>query len=215
MTETTTFLNLTTFLNKAGGALSLRDGGAGDRAVVTGNFIGSGGAIALDTFLGDDSSSSDRLVIDGGSATGHSLVTITNVGGPGAETTGNGILIVQSTNSGRTAPGAFVLGKMVAAGPYAYLLFRGGVTGGADNNWFLRSDIDCSAPGAPAALCPPPQSLRRRLPYHRQRLRPLRRPWDHHLRLRRPSRSSRRTPNFRSIAPPRRSMPKRRSSPAR
>jgi len=33
------------------------------------NYIGEGGAIGLNTFLGTDDSPSDRLVIDGGAAT--------------------------------------------------------------------------------------------------------------------------------------------------
>ena len=40
----------------------------------------------MNTFLGADGSPSDRLVINGGTATGKSFLRINNVGGPGAET---------------------------------------------------------------------------------------------------------------------------------
>jgi autotransporter-associated beta strand protein len=53
------------------------------------NYEGAGGTLALRTFLGTDGSPSDVLAIAGinGSATGTSIISITNVGGPGAETT--------------------------------------------------------------------------------------------------------------------------------
>ena len=50
----------------------------------------------MNTFLGGDGSPSDKLVINGGSATGNSLLRITNAGGPGAETVANGIAVVQA-----------------------------------------------------------------------------------------------------------------------
>src|SRR5262250_1072508 len=88
----------------------------------------AGGTLGLNTFLGDDNSPSDRLVINGGSATGPSLLRITNAGGPGAETTGNGILVVQAINGGMTTGNAFTLGGAeVREGAFDYDLFRGGL----------------------------------------------------------------------------------------
>ena len=53
---------------------------------------------------------------------------ITNTGGPGAETTGNGIVVVNAINGGTTTPVAFSLaGGRVTAGAFDYFLFRGGV----------------------------------------------------------------------------------------
>ena len=64
----------------------------------------------------------------------------------GALTTGDGILVVDAMNGGTTAPGAFA--GFAAAGPYEYLLYRGGSTPGSENDLFLRSSIQ-SVPSEP------------------------------------------------------------------
>ena len=135
----------------------------------------------MNTFLGADGSPSDRLVINGGTASGNSFLRITNAGGPGAETVANGIQVVQAINGGTTAPGAFTLPGEVRAGAFDYRLFRGGLSGSPDD-WFLRSSFivgpvepsvplvpraaDRSTAGAAAAGC---------LPDHRTGDRDLRR----------------------------------------
>ena len=64
---------------------------------------------------------------------------VTNVGGPGAETT-NGILVVNAINGATTASGAFTLANPeLRAGAFDYDLFRGGAGGASPNDWFLRS----------------------------------------------------------------------------
>jgi outer membrane autotransporter protein len=126
------------------------------RTLTTLNYQGTGGTLGLNTFLGTDGSPSDRLVINGGTANGNSFLRITNATGPGALTTGNGIQVVSAVNGGTTAPTAIALNGIVAAGPYEYLLFRGGLAPGAENDWFLRSAINCSAPNAPVPPCPAP-----------------------------------------------------------
>ncbi len=73
------------------------------------SYVGAGGTLALRTFLGTDGSPSDLLTINGGTATGSTIVRITNAGGPGAETVANGIQVVQAINGATTAPGAFTL----------------------------------------------------------------------------------------------------------
>ena len=40
-----------------------------------------------------------------------------------------------------SVPHAFGLGAPVVAGPYEYLLFRGGTGAGASDDWFLRSTL--------------------------------------------------------------------------
>ena len=105
------------------------------------NYAGMGGTIAMNTFFGGDGSPSDKLVVNGGSATGNSILRITNTGGPGTETLANGIAVVQAINGGTTAPGAFMLSSgELRAGAFDYDLFRGGVSG-SPNDWFLRSDL--------------------------------------------------------------------------
>jgi type V secretory pathway adhesin AidA len=127
-------------------------GTVGHKTITTVNYIGANGVLGLNTYLGDDTSPSDKLVIDGGTATGASRLFIRNTTGPGALTTGNGIEVVRAMNGATTAPSAFSLGNAVLAGPYEYLLFRGGVTPGAENSWFLRNE---SGPIPPTPPVPP------------------------------------------------------------
>jgi outer membrane autotransporter protein len=111
---------------------------------VNGNFMGAAGStLAINTFLGGDGSPSDTLVISGAgaAATGNTIVHVTNVGGPGEETTANGILVVNATGGATTASSAFTLANPeLRAGAFDYDLFRGGVSGSA-NDWFLRSSF--------------------------------------------------------------------------
>jgi len=125
----------------------VRLGGApGTDLTVAGDYVGEDGTILFNTYLGDDSSISDRMLIDGGRASGNSVILVTNIGGGGARTTGDGILLIDAVNGGTTAAGAFTLGAPAVAGPYEYSLYRGGVFGGSPDDWFLRTDLDCSLP---------------------------------------------------------------------
>ena len=104
------------------------------------NYTGLGGGITLNTFLGADNSPSDQLIINRGTATGSTALTVHNTTGPGAETTANGILVVNAINGATTAPGAFTLGNPeLRAGAFDYRLFQGGLNGSDPNDWFLRS----------------------------------------------------------------------------
>ena len=124
------------------------------KQLYVGSYVGAGGTLGIHTFLGDDDSPTDRLIIDGGTASGHSFIAVTNTGGPGASTTANGIPVVEVLNGGTTAPGAFSLAGPVIAGPYEYTLERGGASAGTGDYWFLRNTISCGGSGNPA--CPPP-----------------------------------------------------------
>ena len=95
--------------------------------LTTQNYAGLGGTLGLNTYLGPDGSPSDRLVISGGSATGNTIVRVTNAGGPGAETTGDGIQVVSAINGAMTSASAFALpAGELRAGAFDYDLFRGG-----------------------------------------------------------------------------------------
>ncbi|WP_080693549.1 autotransporter outer membrane beta-barrel domain-containing protein [Pseudomonas chlororaphis] len=107
------------------------------RTLTVNHLNGRGGSIGLYTRLGSSGSITDRLVIDGGSATGRSLLRIHNAGGLGDLTAGNGIPVVITTNGGTTSANAFKLESPVLAGPYRYRLQRGG--SGAPEDWFLVS----------------------------------------------------------------------------
>lgn len=127
---------------------------------VAGNYVGQGGAIRLSTVLGSDGSASDRVVIDRGRAGGETSLLISNAGGGGARTQGDGIKVIETANGGTTALGAFRLGGRAAAGAYEYRLFRGGYSGGSGDDWFLRNTVPVTSvesPGAgqPAAGGPP------------------------------------------------------------
>ena len=143
------------------GLVNMGTGTAPGTVLTTTSYVGIGGTIAMNTFLGGDGSPSDKLVINGGTATGMTGLMIHNNGGPGAETVGNGIQVVSATNGGTTAPGAFLLDGEARAGAFDYDLFRGGVGGSSPNDWFLRSTFD-SGPGPiepPFPTEPPPEPL--------------------------------------------------------
>lgn len=124
------------------GTVNMRDGAAGDRLTVGGNYVSNGGRLLIDTYLGADASATDRLVIRGNSVLGSGATSllVTNTTGGGAQTTGDGIRVVQV--DGASGSGAFVLGNRVAAGAYEYLLYHNGVGANAgDGDWYLRSTL--------------------------------------------------------------------------
>lgn len=136
---------------------------AGVFKTLTVNTYSGDGAIGLHTFLAGDGSPSDKLVIDGGTATalpgGNTALLITSARdasgaiGRGALTTGNGILVVDALNGGTTATDAFRLGGRVIAGPYEYTLQRSSVDASNGEAWYLRSTAEPVPPSPPE---PPP-----------------------------------------------------------
>lgn len=137
------------------GRIDLSNGGSspGDSFTIAGNYVGNGGTLQLQSVLGNDASASDKLVIEGGNASGNTVMNILNVGGTGASTVADGIMVVQATNGGTTAPGAFALSSGISVGAYEYFLFKGGVSAGTTENWYLRSTI---VPGPVPAPAPAP-----------------------------------------------------------
>ncbi len=139
---------------------------AGDTLSVFGNYVGSNGQLLLQTALGDDSSASDRLVVSQGTISGNTQMGVTNLGGLGGLTRGSGIEVVQALNGATSTNDAFALKGSVSAGAYQYYLFKGGVTAGTENNWYLRSSVVAvralavpaavSAPVVPLAAAPVP-----------------------------------------------------------
>jgi outer membrane autotransporter protein len=119
-------------------------GGAGDTFTINGNYQGNGGLLFLDTVLGSDGSTSDRLVISGGAATGSTGIEIVNAGGAGDLTVADGIRVVEAIG-GATTGGAFALASRVAAGAFEYLLFKGDAAG-AGEDWYLRSTLTPTSP---------------------------------------------------------------------
>ena len=148
-------IGVTTFTNS--GVIDLQSNPVpGDVFVITGGrtagvagpgtYISNGGSLMLDTVLNEGGAAtlSDTLVVDGTSvgARGATQTLIHNVGGTGAETVGDGILVVQVLDPTRSAAGAFALppGEL-RAGAFDYDLFHGGVGGSNPADWFLRSSF--------------------------------------------------------------------------
>jgi autotransporter family porin len=102
---------------------------------VDGDFTG-GGHLVMNTYLGDDSSETDKLAVTG-STSGETLVTVNNTGGPGAQTLEG----IQMITVGGTSAGEFTSSR-VTEGGYEYMLRRGGSfvgSTGADSDWYLTS----------------------------------------------------------------------------
>ncbi|MNU69674.1 Outer membrane protein IcsA autotransporter precursor [compost metagenome] len=125
-------------LNNAG-IIDLSSGNASDTLTVQGNYAGNGGQLWVQSALGDDSSPSDKLVVNGGTLTGTTAITVNNLGGAGAETLQNGIQVVQAQGTAVSNSDAFSLKAPVSAGAYDYVLYKGGITAGSENSWYLRS----------------------------------------------------------------------------
>nr|WP_242697543.1 autotransporter outer membrane beta-barrel domain-containing protein [Bordetella petrii] len=122
---------------------------------IAGDYEALGGGLNIRTQLGDDSSPTDKLVITGATS-GTTPVTVTNVGGTGAQTQ-NGIQVVQvdGNSAGRfaLANGDYVIEGQPAlvAGAYGYVLQKNAANG----NWYLRSSLINGGPGDDASLYQP------------------------------------------------------------
>lgn len=101
------------------GTVNLRGAAPGSTLTVNGSYVGNNGLLQLSTALDDSASVTDKLVING-SASGSTRVSVTNLGGLGGQTTGNGIEIVSTTGGIVGTP--FTLAHGVSAGAYDYRL---------------------------------------------------------------------------------------------
>ena len=118
-------------LSDAASALDLQNA-ASSTSTVNGNFD-STGLLKIDTVLGDSASASDVLHVTGGT-TGATVLQINNLGGAGALTTGDGILVVQVDGN---STGTFTLaGGAITVGQFIYTLQKVG------NNWYLQSQAN-------------------------------------------------------------------------
>lgn len=133
-------------LMNAGLIRTSSEGAVGTTLTVSGDYTGMNGNLHLRTELGADNSLTDRLIING-AATGQTFVSIINADRLGAQTTGDGILIIET---GSSTPQAFMLSGRVVAGAYDYSLEFGGssATGGNpnDQNWYLRNTLSPEPP---------------------------------------------------------------------
>ncbi|MEO7775742.1 MAG: autotransporter domain-containing protein [Steroidobacteraceae bacterium] len=142
----------------AGDVLLITSGSVNSAGLFTagtapGLFVSDGGSLRLDTVLnaGGASSQSDLLVVDATAVgpLGPTRIFITQAGGLGAQTVGNGIKLVDVLNGPAvSAMNAFLLGANVMAGPFSYQLFRSGPLGD-DGDWYLRTQLDPTPPVDP------------------------------------------------------------------
>jgi hypothetical protein len=115
--------------------------GGGFKTLTVNNYAGNGANITMNVALGGSSSAADQIIINGGKATGSTLLTINNVGGVGAQTSGNGIPLVVTKNGGSVSSDAFTLANTPTAGGFKYTLEE------TDNSFFLVSSPTATISG--------------------------------------------------------------------
>ena len=136
------------------GTLDLTAGNdAMGRLRIEGDYTGHNGTLRLNSVLAGDGAASDRLVVSRGAIAGSTQVIINNLNGAGAATAQNGIPVVEARDGATSTATAFVQTQRLSAGAYDYRLFKGGVTAGSENSWYLRSTL--VAPPAPAPVPAP------------------------------------------------------------
>ncbi|HIE5512703.1 TPA: autotransporter outer membrane beta-barrel domain-containing protein [Stenotrophomonas maltophilia] len=114
----------------AAGTIGLSDGTTFNTLTVD-EFTGSGGTLLFNTVLGDDTSLTDTLVING-DANGQANVRVLNAGGAGAKTD-RGIELI---DIGGASNAQFDLVGRAVGGQYEYFLVKD-----ANGNWYLRSEL--------------------------------------------------------------------------
>ena len=115
--------------------------GGGFKTLTVNNYAGNGANITMNVALGGSNSAGDQIIINGGKATGSTLLTINNVGGLGGQTSGNGIPLVLASKGGSVASGAFSLANTPIAGGFKYTLDE------TDNSFFLVSSPTATVGG--------------------------------------------------------------------
>ncbi|HHN7587367.1 TPA: pertactin-like passenger domain-containing protein, partial [Escherichia coli] len=90
------------------------------------NLNGQNGTISLRVRPDMAQNNADRLVIDGGRATGKTILNLVNAGNSasGLATSGKGIQVVEAINGATTEEGAFIQGNKLQAGAFNYSLNR-------------------------------------------------------------------------------------------
>ncbi|EEB6817236.1 transporter [Salmonella enterica] len=131
------------------GTVNLRGGNVGSTLMVTGDYVGLDGTLKI-AAQQHSPGVADHLVIDGGTASGSTLLDI-DVSRLGEPTEGDGILVVDAINGGvttaQTTKDAFTIGSdYLTAGAWEYQLFAGDLNG-AGEDWFLRAGYRPDVPG--------------------------------------------------------------------
>ncbi|MBB8010584.1 autotransporter adhesin Ag43, partial [Escherichia coli] len=117
--------------------VSARSGTFTPATLTVKNLRGQNGSITLRVRPDLAENNADRLVIDGGTASGTTILNLVNAGNSasGLATTGKGIQVVEAINGATTEDSAFVQGNTLQAGAFNYILNRD-----SDESWYLRSE---------------------------------------------------------------------------
>ncbi|MGL4941873.1 MAG: autotransporter outer membrane beta-barrel domain-containing protein [Thermoguttaceae bacterium] len=122
------------------GAIRLNGSQIGNTLTVNGDFTGrAGSSLFINTVLGYDNSPTDKLILDGGNASGKTLVYV-SIRDASAGHLKDGIRIVETRNGATTDADSFVLGRRVVAGAFNYSLRRDVVPASPDD-WFLTNKL--------------------------------------------------------------------------
>lgn len=150
-------------LSNTGTVAFVAPGAGGNFKTLTVKDYVGGGTLVMNTRLGDDTSPTDKLIIDGGTTTGTTALRVLNAGGEGGQTT-YGIALVETINGGTTTVDAFRLdagstayrssSDTLALNGYDYSLLRGG-NGGIEDDWYLTSDYTPPVDPPPVKPDPP------------------------------------------------------------
>ncbi len=108
---------------------------------IDGPYFGENGVLLMNTEIAGDDAPSDRLTVSGSTIGGFTTLRLSNIDGLGAPTRKNGILLVNAIEGATSRGGSFGLSGPIEVGPYAYYLFKGGVTAGSEESWFLRNSL--------------------------------------------------------------------------
>lgn len=116
----------------------------GDTLTIDGDYVSDQGQVTLNTFLSDDNSPVDKLVVTG-DASGHGVVRLADLGGAGG-VTDQGIQLIQiqgRSNANFKLEGDYIHQgeQAVVVGAYAYKLRKGEETSLGDGHWYLLSDL--------------------------------------------------------------------------
>ncbi|MRS14726.1 autotransporter outer membrane beta-barrel domain-containing protein [Enterobacteriaceae bacterium RIT691] len=135
-------------MNNAG-SVNLTSNRIGAALTVKGNYVGDNGTINLAAQQKGSEGTADKLVIDGGTASGKTTLNV-DISRLGAPTHGNGIEVVEARNGATTTAqstrDAFTLGAdHLEAGAFEYHLFAGDLKSQGEN-WYLRTDYRSEVP---------------------------------------------------------------------
>ena len=124
---------LTSLTLNAGGTINFQhaEDASWQTLTINEDYTGNGGKLVFNTVLFDDTSETDRLIVEGNTS-GRTAVDVNTIGGAGAQTV-EGIEIV---SVGGTSEGTFEKASRIVAGGYDYNVVQKG------KNWFLTSLVE-------------------------------------------------------------------------